>query len=460
MSRRLTEDPRWLLAQRIVSSRSLGRSPLLTEFLLYVCDRQIRSREEEISEQQIGVVVFNRPEGYNSNEDNIVRSYARTLRKRIDEYFATEGEEETLRLTIPRGGYVPVFSSMANSSSVEVDEVSASERPQHLHVSMAKPDTVEEVRAEVVEESVAKPISHEGSGRETGGAGPGRWLILFCLLPAMLLAVFSLRLILVSRPAARSSTASFSGRHLLWSQLFSGDRDTFVVPADSGLVILQGITERPVSLANYISGSYRNEAQAERVRDGREILKLGNRRYTSVVDLEFVAQLAQLREVVPKRMLIRYARDLRMDDLRSGNAILLGSIDANPWVELFQSQMSLRFRFDPKTDASPVIVNMHPRPGESAIYANDLQDHTYGLITYLPNLDDTGHVLIVAGLNMAGTQAACAFLQQTSLEQTLERARTASGGLRPFEILVGASNVAANASSPHLILEHVGSATQ
>ncbi|HEY6848919.1 MAG TPA: hypothetical protein VI320_22300 [Terracidiphilus sp.] len=85
------DDPRWQLAQRIAASESIGRSRLLADFLLYIVDRHIRNLTDEISEQQIGVLVFGRAEGYDSNEDNIVRGYARNLRKRLDEYFVTEG---------------------------------------------------------------------------------------------------------------------------------------------------------------------------------------------------------------------------------------------------------------------------------------------------------------------------------------------------------------------------------
>ena len=79
------DDPRWHLVQRIVVSRSMGRSPLLSEFLLYICDRHLRDQSAELTEQRIGVHVFGRSEGYNSNDDNIVRNYARTLRKRVDD---------------------------------------------------------------------------------------------------------------------------------------------------------------------------------------------------------------------------------------------------------------------------------------------------------------------------------------------------------------------------------------
>ena len=117
-----------------------------------------------------------------------------------------------------------------------------------------------------------------------------------------------------------------------------------------------------------------------------DVRELGTRRYTSIVDLNLVLRLSRLKQVVPQRMLVCYARDLRMDDVRSGNAILLGSVDANPWVGLFEQQLNFRFSFDPKSDSAPVILNQHPLAGEQLVYANhhDGSWHsTFGRIAYL-----------------------------------------------------------------------------
>jgi hypothetical protein len=457
-------DPRWQLVQRIAASGSLGRSRLLAEFLLYIVDRHIRDRTDEITEQQIGILVFGRAEGYDSNEDNIVRSYARNLRKRIEEYFATEGKEEPLRLEIPRGGYAPAFSYRP----VETE--------QSIFNSMMPNPTLTQAGNNVDASPKISSDSESGAGQarlphalEVPGVVPSvRWAAAGRAAlrkhAALLMLCAGIAVGLVSSAALpwrflKHATASpaEAASATLWSQIFAGDRDTFVVPSDDGLIIMQRLTERPVPLASYVDGSYRANVKAAGDPSAPEILKLGGRRYTSVVDLNFVAHLAQLDEVVPARMMIRYARDLRMEDLRSGNAILIGSVEANPWIQLFQPQMNFRFSINPGSDKPSGIVNSHPRVGENAIYGTPGNNHTYGLIAYVPNLTSTGHVLIVGGLNTAGTEAATTFLLTPSLMMpALQRARATQGGLQPFELLIGAGNVATNASTPQVILERIG----
>jgi len=437
------DDARWQLALRISASRSLGRSQLLSDFLLYIVERSIQGRRDEITEQQIGVAVFGRAEDYNSNDDNIVRSYARKLRKRIDDYYASEGSEETLRLEIPRGGYTPIFTEGISSSALEAGAA--------LDVELLEEELGEEPGSTRRESTTAAKMVLASAGIQSRSVMPA---ILLALLFGIGLGVGAMLLnesrIFVSRADAAS--------HTLWAQLFSGNRDTFIVPSDAGLVIMQRIVDRPVPLTNYVDGSYRTRLKGDNLLDAAEILKLGARRYTSVVDLDLAAHLAQLHEVVPGRMLLRYARDLRMDDLRTGNAILIGSDESNPWIQLFRPQLQLSFQYEPNSDRPSGFVNLSPRPGENELYTtNGQEDRTFGIIAYRPNLSDTGHVLIVAGSNTAGTQAASAFLlDPVSMMLTLQRARLADGSLQPFEVLVSASNVATNASTPHLVLERIG----
>jgi hypothetical protein len=463
-SRRVSDDPRWQLAQRIAASGSLGRSHLLSGFLLYVCDRHLRGKGSEITEQQIGVHVFGRREGYSSDDDNIVRNYARILRRRLEEYFATEGVDEALRLEIPRGGYVPVFSPSQSETQPEETAVPAMERES---------SQIFAVREDVAEEQLQSPLAEDaGLAKPSLFHAPLRlpWsAALLIVLCAVVITTIVTSYLFARTPGAPRKTASPAMQRKeasdpLWAQMFRSGHDTVVVPPDSGLTIMEGLTQRPVSLADYVSGNYHTDSPTSSRLDPRIIQDIGTRPYTSILVLDFVAHLFQLKEVVPERLRIRDAHDLHMGDLRSGNTILLGSADSNPWVELFQQQLNFGFSYNPKNlDAAPIILNRHPLEGErGAYFENDLNEplhNTYGLIAYMPNLDGTGHVLLVEGIDMPGTQAAGAFLLNPSLmSPVLARAAGSNSTIRPFELLIETGNVATDASRLRLVSERISPA--
>lgn len=442
------DDPRWQLACRIAASGSLGRSRLLSRFLLFIVDRHIRNRTDEVTEQQIGILVFDRKAGYDSNEDNIVRSYARNLRRRIDDYYAKEGKDEPLRLDIPRGGYVPYFT----------DRSLQEEAPPQTPVAETDASAAAPEIESLLQEDL--PVLLDPPDVTSRPVKPGLlWMLgtmaALCLgLAIGLIIPRGLRLFPGKDSITTSSTRAVSDS--FWRQVFPSNGETYVVPSDDGLVIMQRLTERPVPLASYISGDYHKPKQSTNNAADNELLKLGARRYTSVVDLDFVSHLSQLKEVSAARMVVRYARDLRMDDLRTGNAVLIGSIESNPWIQLFASQMNFRQVINTAPSKPSGLLNTHPQPGEHELYGTPGKDHTYGVIAFMPNLTSTGHVLIVGGLNTAGTQAATTFLLTPALmASALAQARDANGHLHSFELLIEANSFAANASAPQLVAERI-----
>src|SRR5580700_4346879 len=113
LQQRKTEAPDselcWGLVERVASSTPLRRAARLREFLLYVGRCLLKDGRDKIHENEIGAAVFDRPAGYDTNIDPIVRVNATELRKRIEAYFESEGLNETVIMEIPRGGYTPVF---------------------------------------------------------------------------------------------------------------------------------------------------------------------------------------------------------------------------------------------------------------------------------------------------------------------------------------------------------------
>ena len=104
----------WSVIERVAATPSLKRAARLREFLLYVATKSLKEGRSNIHEQEIGETVFGRARAYDTSQDNIVRVSATELRKRVDAYFATEGNTEPIIFEIPRGTYMPAFRMREN----------------------------------------------------------------------------------------------------------------------------------------------------------------------------------------------------------------------------------------------------------------------------------------------------------------------------------------------------------
>jgi hypothetical protein len=185
---------------------------------------------------------------------------------------------------------------------------------------------------------------------------------------------------------------------------------------------------------------------------------LRRQRFTSVVCLNIASTLTRLPEYIADRTQIRSARNVTAEDIKNSNVILLGSKHTNPWVSLFEKRLSFTFEYMPEVDDS-YVVNENPSGTEQKIYRNskdETSNRTYGAIAYLPDLNGAGHVLIIQGLNMAGTQAAADTLFNASLiKPVLQQAALPNGELQPFEVLVETTSIGATAPSAQLIASRI-----
>ena len=102
-------DGRWPLVLRIVASRQFTKAPQLQDILIYICKRALTDPAATIRELEIGCNALGRKPDFNPHEDNIVRVQISHLRKKLDEYFATDGRDEPVQITVPKGAYVPSF---------------------------------------------------------------------------------------------------------------------------------------------------------------------------------------------------------------------------------------------------------------------------------------------------------------------------------------------------------------
>jgi hypothetical protein len=95
--------------QAVLESSHFVRAPKLAQLLSYLCEMLFTRKAGQIKEYSIGVEVFGRGDTYDQNTDSIVRVEANRLRKRLANYYSTEGAQHRLHITIPVGQYVPEF---------------------------------------------------------------------------------------------------------------------------------------------------------------------------------------------------------------------------------------------------------------------------------------------------------------------------------------------------------------
>jgi tetratricopeptide (TPR) repeat protein len=112
-------EPRRAALERVLAAATFARSPSLSRLLRYVCTEALEGRTAHLHEQIVGVEVFGRAPGYDSDADNIVRASASRLRQKLAAHFAGEGADEAWVITVPRGSYVPVFTERGGAKALE-----------------------------------------------------------------------------------------------------------------------------------------------------------------------------------------------------------------------------------------------------------------------------------------------------------------------------------------------------
>src|SRR5215831_6966596 len=93
----------------VLAGEEFANSIQLSRFLRHVVENTVHGTETSLKESAIGMAVFNRRASYDPKLDPIVRVEARRLRVRLDHYYLRTGNEDPVRISLPKGGYVPVF---------------------------------------------------------------------------------------------------------------------------------------------------------------------------------------------------------------------------------------------------------------------------------------------------------------------------------------------------------------
>jgi hypothetical protein len=388
------------ILQRVASCPQFQKAKRLRELLLYLGDRALKDPNCTLREQEIGVAVLGRPSDYDTSHDTLVRVLVSQLRKRLQEYFATEGREEVLVIEIPKGSYLPVVRPRG---------------PEHDHT-------------EIVEAIPLPPPPPRLRARRVTVT------VLWAIVAAAILvwaATFTARSL--ARHTARPTVEAF------WNQLFANGQTTYLVLSDVTLIEFEILMGGPVPLSEYEAHEFERLSELKIKDPVKRALARGfvNRVTTAISDVQVARDFGVLASDLRLPLTIASARDMSSSSVSSMNTILLGSWRANPWVGLFEDQMAFRTDYQ-ESPPSVRFVNQSPFPGEQAAYQAEWRRNGYCRIAFMPNPRHTGNVLLISGSDVISTEAGGRFIaSEDSMVQLRQKLGLKAGGPLPhFELLL------------------------
>lgn len=119
--------------ERIVASRGFADSERLCRFIRWTVEHALAGRSEFLKQNVIAREVFDREAGFDPRIDSIVRTEAQRLRRRLGEYYVSEGLLDPVVISLAPGSYEPTFTRRVKSSTATVGVYSA---PDRRHVAV------------------------------------------------------------------------------------------------------------------------------------------------------------------------------------------------------------------------------------------------------------------------------------------------------------------------------------
>ena len=374
--------------RRVLDSKLFANSPKKTRFLDFVTEQTLAGNGEKLNEYMIGVEVYERGVDFNPQRDPIVRVQAYEIRRLLKKYYEEDGKANPMRLDLPAGHYVPVFTRTAEQDSV-ADQVPTipgvpsrelSPLPWVLAIGLG-------LGCVVLAVLLASSWNRRGSAPAPEPAMPESvawfWKPFFPPAAAPLITIPNHPLLRAAHDG--DSAQTLTGGHEIPKSSLPEFRDTIHFHELKRFIFVPSLTD-----------------------------------FTSVGETLGVVNLCEMFSSVGQKCQVQQSRLVNLDEINENNAILLGGNQA--WSgRVFLNKEGFQFQ-------SGVIFNRNPQPGEQAVYKPEFDSVTnhltrdYALVLMLPNETNDKRVLLIYGIYTQGSQAAIAFLTNPERMSELRKA--------------------------------------
>jgi hypothetical protein len=429
---------RRLLIGRIAASILFQKAPRLRDFLLYAADCTLDNRLADARESVIAERVFNRRLELQGGQDSIVRAEARNLRKRLETYFETEGRNESLIVTIPKGGYVLTFEPRLPQPEAE-DPASATT----ASAAISETNKKQGLPAAWAVHFPQKPIDDRA-----------RQILYYrnACIALILLVIGTSALAWHWRSAESRIAEEIHVEQPLFpfSALVGQGREMVIITSDTGLLQISSLAHRRITLDEYMARSY---PEVSKIQPPYLIRNWNVWEFTDGREMTIAGLIIRRNAQFAQHIVLRSGHEVQIQDFKDKSNVLIGSPISNPWAQLYEDRLNFRCDLD---ENGRILFLEKSTSGAITQYPNDddnRHNRTYARIAFLPATSDVAPSLLIAGTTAQSTEAAGELLLDKSrFGQTLRSMGIDPGGPpRFFEILIRSSDFVGGAILPEVV---------
>jgi len=372
---------------KILHSSEFSGSEVLRNLLSFLADQSIERPGEAVKEYELAVGVLGKPDEFDPRLDSAVRVHAARLRSKLAEYYMSDGSDDPILIEVPKGAYHLTW----RQRTVEAPPIP----PQ----------------------APMKPLALETVHVVTAARFSWRAFALGLASAALLCAVIGVSIYL-TRPKLPSTVAAF------WQPFFQSAQEPIIVFSN-----------------HRFAGT--STTGLHHFREGVDSPADRNDTYSGTGTVMAVGELSNLFSKAGHSPRFKRAELLTWDEAKNASMVFVGAPDANSRHRELAPLRHFRFKsgFDEPGVGQGGVIDLHPAPGEQAIYFGPVgppYPFDYAVVAVLPGLHPDQKTMILAGTNTYGCQAAAEFLTRPeTLGELARQLGVPPGGKTPdFEALL------------------------
>jgi hypothetical protein len=377
--------------EAILSSYHFRGSKRYPALLRYVVSAALDDRLGDLKERTLGVEVFGRDPGYDTNADPVVRVSAGEVRKRIAQYYHENGHPARVQIELPLGSYVPEF--LLHAPEAAIQPVAESNRP-------------------------AKRRSRIRAMRN-----PVRAILVG--LASLLLLGAAVAAYLYHQDAASGIAAENS----LWDPLLQSPRPVLIVVGTSHPDLMAPETDQ-TTFGDHMSNPYHHVSVSSAI----ALARLGGVLHERGKDYE-----------------VKEAPETSLTDMRSRSLILIGALN-NEWTKRLVAPLRIRPSF--VNQVARILDAENPNQLDWSVdftkpYSTVTTD--YAMVARFHDSNTEGPVMVIAGLGPYGTEAASEFVQSPRYMEQFVKTAPRGWENKNLEVVLKTNVIGAKAGPPILI---------